>query len=617
MRLLLLCFLFASVLAADHMPGETVFHEKAYFQYLGVESDGARLWLYPHTDGVPEIFVERDAGAWSGDLGSSYEPKSGRFSNLFNAGEAAGEFLYGGTGAAQRASLARLLSLFLAHYDHAQPPYYLRPHLNTIKDALTPESSAEVVQSAALHRARIARVSEPGTCLPALKAARSPTDKDEYLRRLTADGYLDMAVIGGNLYTEAWGTYNSWAFTEVFIARLKKQGFRAEPFRECDDAVRLTRVVRLLGQEIVVRVTATGGSMKPRRVMRGVANFTEGFARADVWLYHGHSNKIEGAYYVSENNDLFARFQIGWNDSRDLIEKLQGLHRREHQILAFQSCISLEKYAMPARARFEKDFKPSPGHEGLIATPDISMQRDFAPRFSAFVELLCEGRGARDLLLAMNDIRPENESKPQVFRGVLQPRASFVLPPGVTLKSFTDARQLGFLATLGTGSDGRTYLSSDLFAQNQPGDVVQMTELKEIVYALYKDGRVFAVHAASGGAMVECRATAGLRAKPLSMAVDTSSGRILLLCNDGRLRTFLPGDRSCGYDRVQPPRGADWKGIAYDAANRLVARAADGSWLAWNTSNQRFEKLSAEPEWSDAPPSLNAVGRPGELVIPH
>ena len=46
----------------------------SWFQFLGTTPGGRGLWLYPHVDGVHEIFEEKAGGPWEGDLESLTEP---------------------------------------------------------------------------------------------------------------------------------------------------------------------------------------------------------------------------------------------------------------------------------------------------------------------------------------------------------------------------------------------------------------------------------------------------------------------------------------------------------------------------------------------------------------
>lgn len=614
--LCLILFVSAPLLAGELRIGETAWRGGRWFQFVGLAAAGERLWLYPHLDGVPEIFTESAKGAWPGSLESRFDPVSGRFENLFNAGDAANEILYGALAAESKRPAARVLSIFLQLYDQPLPPYYLRPHLDAIKTALTDEDVAVVATAVARQREILSRIEKIGTNLPALQQPRGTRDAAEYYRRMISDGYLDLTAAGGNLYAEAWGTYNSWRFMDDFTTRLKKQGFRESSFRGATDAVLFEKTVRLLDADIVVRIFATGGSKQPARVLRSVASFTEGFARADVMLYHGHSNKDEGAYYLSETSAEFPRFKIGMNDTRDLFDKLQGLNRRAHQIYIFQSCISVEKYGYPIRAALDARVPNSAGHTGFIASPTMSQQVDFAPRFSAFVEELCAGSGSREMLLRMNSIRPDKQhSLPLVFRGVLQPRSSYIVPVGVTVQAERTVEREGYLRTETAGSDGRTYISTDLFAQNTPGEIVQVVARGSSLFGLARDGELFEVSGATQGAMAVCAATRNLRAKIVHLCADpNNSERILLLCDDNSLRAFSVGDSSLQHARIQPPAKIKVQAVAYDSRKNFCAQTTGGDWLLWNAEEKKFRPVVGACEFPDMAPSLAARGLAGVLI---
>jgi hypothetical protein len=608
-------FVTFALLGGEPAGGETVWIGGRYFQFAGTNTSSEALYFYPHTDGVAELFTVRADGAWRGSFESRFDPSAGRFENLFNAGEVAVEFAYGPLDLQRRRPSARLLAVFMDLYDQPQPPYYLRHLREQISSALTDKDREDVAKIVEQHRTAARGLRVVGTQLKRFTAPRGSLDAPEYYRRLIADGYLDITVCGGNLYAEAWGTYNSWAFTEQFSARLKKQGFSAAAFRTSSDAVRLEKAVRLFDENIVVRITVTGGSKQPHRILRSVANFTEGFSRADVLLYHGHSNKDEGAYYLAELDSEFQRFQIGMNDTRDLVAKLQGLNARPHQIFGLQTCVSLEKYAYPIRNAFDEHYPNAHGHAGFIATPTMSQQVDFAPRYAAFVEQLTQGRGPRAIHEAMNAPKPDPHSKPLVFRGVLQPRASFLVPKGVSISSTSTVSIDGIFLTQGVGSDGAKYMSTDLFPQDAPGDVRQIVTLQKTIYALYADGSLYEASAESTGAVKACAAVRNLRAKILHICADAAGERLLLLCDDNTLRAFSPGDQSSQYSRVQLPAKSSFKAIAFDAQKNFFAQDAEKNWWQWFAQEKVFRRSDEVPKMKTASPSLSGFGLAGELIL--
>lgn len=65
-----------------------------WFQRLGVLADGREAWLYPHVEGVFELFrAAPGAAVWEGQLGTSFRPKSGAFQDRFHAAELLNELL--------------------------------------------------------------------------------------------------------------------------------------------------------------------------------------------------------------------------------------------------------------------------------------------------------------------------------------------------------------------------------------------------------------------------------------------------------------------------------------------------------------------------------------------
>ncbi len=591
--LVLLALLAGPATAAG--PGETCWVGGRWFQALGPDEQGRDLWLYPHTDGVPELFVDAGREGWIGSLESRFDPEKG-FTRLFNAAEVLNE-LEAADGARARRRPARLLSIFLALYPVPGGPYYLREAQGELASLLEPEDLAEVAAAVARQRAVLARVARPGTRV--LDAPASPVTLAEHQAALVEDGYLDVAVVGGNSQDPGSQQRYSWDLLVGLAADLERQGYGRGAFRGAADAVRCERVVGLLGQRVRVRLQLTGGSARADRTRRAIANFVEGLARADVVIYVGHSNHDSGAYYLSEKRSPEACFRIGAGaDGEDLSVKLPALGGRPHQLLLLHSCVSYPKYCQPLVAHIDEAGLRAPG---VVGTTRLSFFDEFLPRAGALLARLVEGDGAAGLHRAMVEAVRRPDASPIVQRGLLQPRRTFVVPAGVCIESAEERGPDGEFLVVGRGSDGREYLSTEVFPQDRPGDVVQVVACDGAVLGLRRDGGLALVREETEGACVELAGPAAFRAlatialrggRSAELCVVSAGGRLLVL--DGR--RLVP---------LEPAPPFAVTAIGNDARGRVVALGPGGAAAVWRRASRAWEK-TAPVALADVAPSLLA-----------
>jgi len=590
-----------------------------WFQYLGEDGRGERIWLYPHFDGIHEIFRAPKAGPWTGDLGTRFDPRKGVFENTFNGAEVLNEFLHEKATPEQKREAARLLALWLAVHPAKETPYYARDFVRKLGKHVSVKTRAWAEAQVALRRRLLRRVGTFGVEVPGLKvpisAERGPR---EYYRRMLRDGYLDIAVVGGNLRDKDTGKYRSWEQVEKFRETLaKKHGFKGARFRRASDETLGILHTKMLGRLMTVRVHMTGGSLRGYRIMRAVANYVEGLAHADLFVYHGHSNYSRGTYYISECYAPWSRFQVGMRNQRDLSAKCHLLRTRPHQLICFQSCSSYHKYAQPIRGYYARTWPERPGHAGFMGTSKMSWFIDFVPRYAKLVELLLKERGARTIQDEVNAIKPKPTTPPMVLRGFLQPPTSFILPAGVTVANVREEPAQRGHQVLGDGSDGRTYRSTEVFAQNFAGEIVQVAAVRNGLYGLTQDGRVYFCGRGTCGAALESHLTGKSDAR--FAFIGTISGvlgaRLVLIGTDGKVyRREDRGRRHCPAF-LQPPDGVGFAAIGEDAARRLIAIDDQGGWYGWDRKTQGFVKLKVAPKplWE---PSLLGRGTKGVLYVP-
>lgn len=564
----------------DPRIGSSAFVGGSWFQFLGrADQTEERLWLYPHLDGVYEIFREPASAAtspgsnpalagrppWKGEFGSVFDPSMSRFRVIFSAPEVLNIMLRfasrdGAAGARARRA-ARLLELFKALHG-GETPYYLRPSEKRAKRLLRDEDRRWIAERLAFYEEATARVAPEkrgksrasGSGLGTqvfrvdVDALRSA---DDYYRALVSDGYLDIVVVGGNSYDEA----SSRVFSQRSIVDLKKelgaQGFRPVIQAGNDDAPNEEKVVRFFGQPIRVRVRASGGDPLSSRVRRTVCYFVEGLAHADVVIYHGHSNRKTGVYYLSEGRTKFSRFKIGMHGQKDLDHKCHGLAQKPYQVLALQSCFSFEKYCLPVEGYYDRELSRRPG---IMGNAHYAYFADFVPRYSEFVRLLTQGVGPRELSSRVNAIRPIRETPALLMRGLLQPRGSFIVPKETKIIRFEDRGPKASFQNIGRGDDDREYVSTDLFPQDQPGQIVQVVGYDRGAFGLDAGGRLWHLDPHTQGLAVIVADPKASGSAPFRFIVkaDDSRGRprLTIVDGNGRIRCWRPRRSADNLGRV-------------------------------------------------------------------
>ncbi|MEM7165697.1 MAG: hypothetical protein AAF581_09545, partial [Planctomycetota bacterium] len=114
------------VSAAAPARGVPVWVAGHWFQQVGRLADGRDGWLYPHVDGVHELFrAAPGASRWEGQLGSVFDARSGVFARRFHAAELLNELLDDERSVPVRRRAARLLELFKRLHG-GETPFYLR-----------------------------------------------------------------------------------------------------------------------------------------------------------------------------------------------------------------------------------------------------------------------------------------------------------------------------------------------------------------------------------------------------------------------------------------------------------------------------------------------------------
>ena len=607
--LTVLTVLTASPLAACEV-GETRWHGPQPFQKVSHE-----VWLYPHSDGVPELFVE-GKGAWRGSLGSRFHPERG-FANRFNAAEVANELAGADTPSADRRRAARLLMLYRALHPAAGSPSWLAPLEQRIERYGEPGDLEWAEARAEEQRRLLSGLSRVGTRV-ARAPARLRSAADHYAA-LLADGFLDVVVIGGNSKDSETAQRYGGRLLDALREELAGLGFRAQRERGAPARTLYERVVRIGKTRARVRLRIAGGSGRGDEERRAVAAFVEGLARADVLIYLGHSNKDSGAYYLSERKTPYSRFRLGLAaEGEDLERRCYGLGRKAHQVLSLQSCSSYEKYCRPIRAGFPRG--PGRRPPGVVGTPDVAYFQDFVPRARAFLRLLLAGAGPRRIASRLNELKPMPDSPTQVLRGVLQPQHSFLLPRGVQRQGAIEelGPEDGFLA-LGQGSDGKRYPSTGVFPQDVPGEVVQVARAGQGLYGLYRDGELRWVGPDTGGAALPVAAARHFR---LRFVAPVQLGRrAALVAIDERGRVLCLQGARARVARARPPRGVRFVALGHPREGEGPARA----YLAARDHEGRtwLLRLGGAPAWRlheealplAVSPSLLGQGVPAELRL--
>lgn len=589
-------------------PGETRWLGAQPFQFVGLDERGVALWLYPHQDGVPELFAATGgpSAAMQGSLESRYDPTTSTFSRRWSAVEALNE-LDAADGARARRAPARLLAAFLALTPSV--PYYLRDVAPAVARALTPDDAAWVEATVAAQRAALARLTLTGVGTRVRPSPARLLTVDDHYAALTEDGYLDVVVVGGNSRDEASGAFYSWDLVAGLAAELSRAGYASAGFRGADDRTLREKTVAVRGRPTRVRVQLTGGSSRQDRVRRNVANFVEGLARADVVIYLGHSNKESGCYYLAESKSAFSRFHLG-DDGADLAAKCHLLGRRAHQLVLLQSCSSFPKYAQPLTAFFRAAGAAVPG---VVGTTELAYFDEFVPRYRALLELLLEGAGPRRLAHALRAAPRRPDAAPMLLRGVLQPRATFVVPRDVSIVRADDLGEDDGFVVVGEGSDGLRYPSTEVFPQDGPGDVVQAVACARGVYGLYRDGRLYRVGPETKGDCLPV-SPSGLTLRFVARIVRPGGQeRLCALDERGRVHVLDGADLT----PLEPAAPVPLVAIGNDARGRVLGRDAAGRCVVLRAAERRWEPTTAAESirMVGAAPSLASSVTPGVLWL--
>jgi hypothetical protein len=589
--------------AADRQPGRSYWVRGFWFQYLGPDDQARPRWAYPHLEGAAEVFTApADPGTpspWVGDLGSRFDPRQGRFLRRFHAAGLANVLTGERSGAAQKAAAATRLARFLTLRSDAGLPYYLRGLERTIQRRL-PRAERRALEGFARARASLRERFGPLGTRPGNPPLQLRSAEDHY-RALLEDGYLDVAVVGGNSYDEDTGKVYSAAILQELREGLRGMGLEAES----PDGTLLGKALTLRGRRVRARLQVTGGARSRAQARRAVATFVEGLAQADVVIYVGHSNHGTGTYYLSEDKGTYARFRIGLGRHDDLLAKCHDLGSRRHQILSLQSCSSYPKYGQPLADYHREQLGALAAPVGFVATPDLALFGDFVPRTLRFLELLLAGSGPRAMALEVSNLRPFPKTPPMVLRGVLQERGTFLTPAGVEIGAVQElGAEAGYLV-FGAGSDGQSYPSTEVFPQDRPGQVIQVDLADDTLYGVSDDGRLFRVGPRTQGAQEEVLAPrlAGRRVSRVAYAERKGKARLHLLDDEGRIRTLGKADGPLRVPRCQAPKGVRFIALGRGPEGQLAAVAEDGS--RWLRARGRWEPAPAEAK-VEVPPCLKA-----------
>ena len=607
---------FAGSVPADPKIGDSHQLGGSWFVYAGSVEEG-ELWIYPHLDGFPEIFIAGQDPVWRSAFGTQFEPRGGRFANRFCAAEVLNE-LHSAPTQKRRYAAARLLQLFVELHDpeSAEVPYYLREYLPRLERYLNDEGRAWVARESERQRKWLERIERNQPRLPSItESDLVRKDAEGYYLRLIEDGYLDIAVVGGNSYSEEAGRAFSWGLVEALRKKLERRGFRSTPVRRSEEAIVLEKPITLFGHSVMARARLTGAGASGSRTRRSVANFVEGLAHADVVIYTGHSNKYRGCYWASERRTKYARFNIGLDDQGDLDHKCHGLCEKPYQIVALMSCSSHAKYSRPVRWHYEEEYGHLEGEVGFMGTADLAYFLDFVPHYDHWLGRILDGAGPRELQLELNEIRPHDDTPPYLFRGVLQPRLQFIVPADEADFSITDLQEVGESSIVtGRGSDGRLYASTEIFPHDAPGEIVQVAVHEEEAYALGSDGRLWYVGADSAGAMEESIITKASARRFRFIAwckFGRGKTRLALIDRDGRLYGWLD---DAGLKPVRNLPEGEIQVVGNDAEGDLFVITEGGNAFVRKSRSKPFRAVDHAPDLITTTPSLLGVGVRGRLL---
>lgn len=535
--------------------GVSYFVKSNWFKYLGKKGQ-KHYWLYPHMDGVYEIFSSKGT-QWRGFLGSEYNFNTGRFSKQFSIArtlnKALGNKKEVSTEKNQYEALKKLDYLMKLH-PWGKLPYYLdfykKDLEKLIKDHNIDESSGMTEELYSRVKTLETSVDElllPNEGLPGCK---------EYYRRILKDGYLDISVIGGNLDFQAWN----------YVEKLKNKLLSGKAKQtSLPEIIEINQMI--MDVPIKVRIRLTGASVRNHRIRRNVVNFIEGMEHSDMVFYNGHSNYLSGRYFlydyqhgeeqkieVPAAEQKLATFYLGVNNQSSFSEKFRDIGEKEYQIFTFESCKSYEKYANPIKNHLLEKKKYRRDWAAFNGTADTAYFADFVPRTSAFILDVVNQKCGQYIQDHLNTVRPikGREGTPaMVMRNLFGNSHTFILPSKeIVLEMNNESKKDKAHLITANGSDGKVYYSSGVFLQDNPGDIVQLAHVPDNkgLYALHSDGRVYFIdddklEAGTAKESVVSKTT-GYRFKYLLNTKTSDGENVLYLLNQNGTLYYKQSDTS-------------------------------------------------------------------------
>jgi hypothetical protein len=482
----------------DKEVGVSYFVKSNWFKYLGKKGK-KHFWLYPHMDGVYEIFSSKGS-TWKGFLGSRYSFTTGEFTKRFSIARTLNKALGEKEESTEKNQYEALLKMdyLMKLHPWGKLPYYIDFYKKDLKQLIKDHNIRE---TSALTEELYSRVKDLETSVDELLLADEglPGCK-EYYRRILKDGYLDISVIGGNLDFQAWD----------YIEKLKSK-LLANSAKETvlPEMIEIDRTI--MDVPIKVRIRLTGASVRTKRIRRNVVNFIEGMEHSDMVFYNGHSNYLTGRYFLfdyqhGEESEIkvpaaeqkLATFFLGVNNQSSFSEKFRDIGQKDYQIFTFESCKSYEKYANPIKNHLLEKKKYRRDWAAFVGTADTAFFSDFVPRTSAFIMDVVKQKCGQDIQDHLNSVRPVAGTKYNtpalVMRNLFGNSHTFILPnEEIELEMNMEKKKDKAHLITAKGSDGKTYFSSGVFLQDNPGDIIQLGLIPDGIslYGLHSNGKVY------------------------------------------------------------------------------------------------------------------------------
>jgi len=612
--LFIINLLFFSYLAlnANGKPGEYIFIHGHWFLSLSKDENKRNQWAYHHAEDVYEVFhpINDKSELWQGDLGSIFDLKAKSFSQKFSAAVYLNLFLK-----TKKTQFANQLSLFIKLHSKDSTPYYLRPYLKKIKAKTNRQTINQILEKRKPHAPYLHnRLFQVKSLNREISLKKGP---DEFYRQMFQNGTFDISIVGGNLQNRTTEHFAS----KFHIHKLKKKlitlGFKSYNYHPKSTHHYLIKQIHFKGKIIITRVQMTAGYLGLKKNRLGIANFVEGLAHADLLIYHGHSNRDTGAYYISEDKSRFSKFQLGFKSQKDILEKCHwGKTKMHHQILALQSCFSYYKYCLPIQNAFKNiEYKKAIGYIGSNQKLHF---REFSPRNAKLIEMLLNKKGARDILQAINSIKPFKFTSNLIFRGVLQKRNTFILPKDISIVELKTLSKKYNNYQYGIGSDGRKYFSSENFAQNFLGEIVQIIALKNSLLGLSKQGILYSLNRRTQGALKEIIIKKH-NSPIIFMANLISQDHNKVLCViDRNYQIFslslLKGKlKKINSTLPNPERPIC---IGNTANNQILIKTMNNTIYKFDIDTKKYIKVSPSTEIKNITPHLEGFGLAGYLWFP-